>query len=223
MATNDIWQVLDVDASLDALENPTSSDVYWATQQQGARYIAAAAAARALSRPDRRATALSASLGWGGFTGNPSTASDTSEPTAGNLRGTCIQFLAGDTVTGLGFICAAAATNPTLCRLGLYTSDGYALLASTASDTALVGSAGIKTKDLSAPYTFDEDTLGYVAIVSVGDSFGSLVTCISDSSAHGGRAGFPPSAIRQQSLTDLPNPAVPEVGGFGSTPWVGWY
>ena len=47
MAINDIWQILDVDEILDGLENPTSSDVYWATQKHGARYIAAVAARRA--------------------------------------------------------------------------------------------------------------------------------------------------------------------------------
>jgi hypothetical protein len=161
-------------------------------------------------------------LGWGGFTSHPSTCSDTFSHTSGQLRGTAIAFSNGDLVTGLAFICAEIATSPTLCRLGLYKASDMSLLASTANDTSLVGTTGMREKNLSSPYTFTSDTLAYIAILTVGAAGGSLVGYISDSSAHRGRSGHPVSAVRQQSLSDLPNPIVNDVG-FGATPWVGWY
>jgi hypothetical protein len=159
-------------------------------------------------------------LGWKGWYMNPAQCGETT-PTSGDLKCNAMAFKAGDIVSTIGACVTTAAVSPTLFRMALYSST-FALLASTANDTALVASDAMIEKAVSVPYQFTSDQLAYVGILSLHSSLGMLGTT---GTAEGqfGRTGFLRPTIYQTGLSDLPNPIVPVTPGTKAAfHWIAW-
>lgn len=140
----------------------------------------------------------------------------------GSAYAMLVGLRAGDTITNGYVQCTTAGTGTSLFKLGIYSLDGTTKYASSADQSALFGTASVKTIPLSASWTAPADGGYYVVVVSTAAT--TLPTLLraagSPTGSQIGTNAFP-IARGGTGLSDLPAVTVSWVDTASVGLWVG--